>query len=223
MVSRAFFPRGLMALNREQRRALLKGELDGVDTDATDVDTYEAPPAPAPAVAPVAPAVALSQEQFAALLAAIGGGGASSSGIGAQIAEALKANRQPIPENPPDQYHAASIYHPDGKDAPLVPLKADMYLGTWDAEKGKAVPGFPIHSEMLTDAEREALNRVEPGARTVQMTDGTQVPIRVVAQEDAMGVLARMVFAFPPSTFSKDRRNMIPNYVALAAQLTSVA
>lgn len=207
-----------MALNREQRRALLKSELDGDAAEVVNVDTVD----PSPVVetpAPVAsPAVALTQDQFAALLAAIGNG---NGNIGSQIAEAIQANRQPIPENTPDQYHARSVYHLAGKDEPVIPLKSDMWLGVWDHEQGKAIPAYELHSSLLTDAERAALNTLTPGRAEVTLTDGSTTPARIVAQEDDLGNLSRMVIAFPRSFYGKDSRNTLPPYVQLVGQLTT--
>ena len=148
------------------------------------------------------------------LAAAIQSGNAN---IGTQMADAIRSNRQPIPENAPDQFPAQSIYHPAGKAEPIEPLKTEMFLGVWD--NGKATPTFPFEEAMLTDAERSALNSLQPGIGQITLTDGSKVPARVVAVEDAMGTVQRMVIALPKVTYEKDHRNAIPGAVELVRQL----
>lgn len=214
-----------MALNKEQRKAMLASEIDGEPVDVQNVDAVD----PAPATKPPAvispesatPMATISPDMMAlvqALAAAIQSGNAN---IGAQMADAIKANRQPIPENPPDQFPAHSIYHPGGKAEPFENLKTEMFLGIWDQTNGKAVPAYPYESKMLTDEERAALNRLEPKIGELRCTDGTKIPARVVAQQDAMGNLHRIVIALPPTAYDKDHRNTIPGPVEISRQLTA--
>lgn len=202
-----------MALNREQRRAMLASELTGEEVDVKHVDAVD----PAPVIVPTAGAPAIAPDMatlIQMLAAAIQSGNAN---IGTQMADAIRSNRQPIPENAPDQFPAQSIYHPAGKAEPIEPLKTEMFLGVWD--NGKATPTFPFEEAMLTDAERTALNSLKPGTGMVSLTDGSKVPARVVAVEDAMGTVQRMVIALPKVTYEKDHRNTIPGPVELARQL----
>ncbi len=207
-----------MPLTREQRRAQLQQELDGGEIEVTNVDAVDPSPAPAaPAPPAPSPAVALTHDQFSQLLSALGqqqGG----QGIGEAVADAIKANRQPMPENPPDQYPAMSIYHPGGKDVPRVPLTTPTFLGLWDVDTGKAVPAYEYPDAMLTDEERVALNGLTPGTREIRCTDGSKLPVRIVAQQDALGAAQRVVIAFPPSAYDKDHRNTLPGPVDLARQ-----
>lgn len=213
-----------MALTREQRRAMLASELSGEAVDVQDVDTIEPTPAtkPAAVIGPEsATPVALTPDMAGLIQALAAAIQAGNSNIGAQMAEAIKANRAPIPENPPDQYPGVSVYHLGGKDAPFEDLHTDMFLGVWDQEQGKALPAFPYIPKLLTDQERAALNTLTSGVYTVAGTDGTKWPVRVVVNEDAQGTPMRLIVAFPQSAFDKDHRNTIPGPVSLASQLTA--
>lgn len=210
-----------MALNREQRRALLASEIDGREIEASDVETVEpvavvsAPDAPVVAPAEAPPA------WLAPLLAAITQA-QQGQGIGDAIANALRENRTPMPENTPDQYPAMSVYHPGGKDVPRPSLDVPTFLGVWDADSGKALPKFPMEDTLMTDQEIRAINAIAPGSYLVERTDGQKVPVTVAVLLDALGAPRRRVLAFPQIQFDKENRNTLPRLETLATQLVGV-
>ncbi len=211
-----------MALNREQRRALLKQSIAGEDD--VEVDQLEDdPPSKATSVTPAAAptqAMTLSVEQLQAIVtAAVQAAGSAGGDVGAQISRALRDNRQPIPENTDAQYHRKSHYHPAGTDAPRAALDHDLFLGVWDMQSGKAVPKFPIDEKMSTDDEIVALNSIVPGTYEVQRNDGVKTLARVVDVKDGMDNVLRRVIAFPLQQFEKEHRNTLPPLVTLAQQL----
>jgi hypothetical protein len=193
---------------REQRRAILRDQIDGTDTDVEQVDAVDP--------APVAP-VSLTFEQLKELLSLASG----KDDIGGAIANALRDNRQPIPENTDAQYHGRSSFHPGGKDVPRPVLRADTYLAVWDSEHGKAIPWAQYEAPLLHDDEIVALNSLQPCVGTIMRLDGSPVGVRVVFQEDGSGGLHRVLVAFPKGTFDKDVRNMLPGAVSIASQLTA--
>lgn len=215
-----------MALNREQRRAMLAQELDGEDVAVVDVDAVD--PAPEPVAAPVAPpqTLTLSLEQLQSLMttaatAAVQAAGVQGGGdIGSQISQAIKENRDRIPEVTDADYHRRSHYHPAGKDAPRPVLIHPMYLGLWD-EHEKPVPRYPIEDSTSTDAEIDALNNVVPGEYTIERNDGSKVLARVVDVRDGMNNIRHRVIAFPPQQFEKEHRNGLPSLLRLAQQLVA--
>lgn len=210
-----------MALNREQRRALMAQELGGDEIAVEQVDVVDAP-----VVAPVvAPSAGLPPEQIAAIaqivaatLAAMPQNGGD---VGDQIARALRDNRQPIPENTDKDYHGRSHYHPGGIDVPRPVLAVPTFLGLWDLDTGKPIPRYPIEEGMSTDAEIEALNKVQPGVYEIQRNDGSPVLARVVDVRDAMDNVRHRVIAFPPQQFEKEHRNSLPSIAAIAGQLVA--
>lgn len=212
-----------MALNREQRRAMLAQELDGGDVAVVDVDAVDPVPATEPVVAP---AITLTLEQLQSLMttaatAAVQAAGAQGGGdIGGQIAQAIKQNRDRIPEVTDADYHGRSHYHPDGKAVPRPVLAHPMYLGLWD-EHEKPVPRYPIEDSTSTDAEIEALNSVVPGEYTIERNDGSKVLARVVDVRDGMNNIRHRVIAFPPQQFEKEHRNGLPSLLRLAQQLVA--
>ena len=210
-----------MALNREQRRAMLAQELDGEETAVEQVDVVDAP-----VVAPVAPApvAVMAPEQIAAIaqiVAATLAAMPQNSDVGEQISRALRDNRQPIPENTDASYHARSHYHPGGIDVPRPMLAVPTFLGLWDLETGKAIPRYPIEEGLSTDAEIEALNKVQPGSYTIARNDGSEVLARVVDVKDAQDHVRHRVIAFPPQQFEKEHRNALPSIASIAAQMVA--
>lgn len=208
-----------MALNREQRRALMRQELEGEDTIVTNTD-----PDPTPVAAPIAApqAVTLTFEQLKELIALASQGG--NAGIGDQIATAIQSNRQPKPETYlTGGYHEQSHYHPAGVDAPKPTLTYELFFGVWDATTGRAQTAYPIDGAQMRDDEIAAMNTITPGTHVVTRNDGTKVQCRVVPITNAMGETFRLVLAFDPLVFSKESKNSLPPLVALAQQLTGTA
>lgn len=200
--------------NREQRRAMLRDQIDGGDSVVENVDAVD--PAPAVVETP-APAqnVSLSFEQLKELLALASGG----QNIGSQLSQALKENRQPLPENAEDL--GITSFHPGGRSVPRPVLKAPTFYGVWDAQTGVALPWVELESAQLTDDEIVALNALEPCVRTIQRHDGTTVQARVVVQDDGSGGIHRIIVAFPKNAYEKEYRNTLPSIEGLAKQLVA--
>lgn len=207
-----------MALNREQRRALMRQELEGEDTIVANTD-----PDPTPVAAPAAAqAVTLTFEQLKELIALASQG--SQAGIGDQIATAIQSNRQPKPETYlTGGYHEQSHYHPAGVDAPRPVLAKETFFAVWDATSGRAQTAYPLDAAQMRDDEIEAMNAITPGTHIVTRNDGTKVQCRVIPVANAMGETFRTLIAFDPLVFSKESKNSLPPLVTLAQQLTGTA
>lgn len=180
---------------RDERRAATAAEL-GIDLDPL----------------PPSPALAITAEQLTAIVTAavqaagMGGG----SDVGAQITQALRDNRQPIPENTDADYHGRSHYNPEGKAGDRQPLAQDVFLGVWDQKTGQATGVFPVPESVCTNVEIDALNRLVPGVYTVTRNDGATVPAHVVDQKDDHDRVLRRVVAFPQVQFTKETFNTLP-------------
>jgi len=206
-----------MALSREQRRQMLAQEVHGVETevDAIMLDApAPAPPEPVavPAQAPTADMAALVQM----LAAALQGANQSTSD---QIAQALRDNRKPIPENTDAEYHGRSHYHPAGKDAPRPSLTVETWCGAWDHDEQKASPKWRYEEGMLRDDEIETLNALPVGEHRVERNDGQVETVRVVDQRNAEGQVYRRVLAYPRHLFLKEHANQIPHLASVRRQV----
>lgn len=194
-----------MGLNKSQRRALAAEAL-GDDLGEIDMDAVDQTPAP--------PTVTLTLEQIqgmiSAAVSAAAGQSAVSSDIGTQIAEALRNNRQPIPENTDKDYHGISEYNPEGKAAPRPELPCPYWFAVWDAEEKRAYPVREMEPATLTNDEIRELAQIVPGKYTMKKSDGARVPVNVVDQVDGFGEILRRQIAFPRNQFDKEHRNQLP-------------
>lgn len=216
---------------RAERRAALAQELSPDAPDVTVEDTLPDPvPPPLVANEPASAfstlgSVSLSAEALqgiitTAVTAAVGALGAGNLNVGEQIAQALKQNRQPIPENGIADFPNKSVYHPAGTLAePKPTLRAPHFLGVWDQESGKAIAAFPIDDKLMRTDEIHAANAMVPGSYEVTRSDGSKVRARVVEIEDATGAIHRVIIALPLSAYDRDHRNTLPSMLSLAQQL----
>lgn len=214
---------------RAERRAALQQELSPDAPDVTFEDTLP-DPVPTPLVtAPSMGQVSLTAEALqgiisTAVTAAMSALGTGNANIGEQIADALKQNRQPIPENGIADFPNKSVYHPAGTLAePKPTLRAPHFLGVWDQDTGKAIPVFPVDDKMMRTDEIHAANAMVPGVYEIGRTDGSKIRARVVEIEDATGAIHRVVIALPLSAYDRDHRNTLPSMLSLAQQLTPAA
>lgn len=201
----------MAGMTRDQRKAMLAGDEGEAPMNSVDpvVETPSAPPAGG---------VALTFEQLKELIALASQGNAS---IGEQMAEALKSNRQPIPEKTLAEYHGISHYHPGGKDAPRPELRAEMWFAVWDQNEGKAKTTYPLDGRQMRDDEIEALNAMKPGVYQVSRNDGSVVQGRVIERVNAMGAVDRVLICFDPQVFDKEHKNSLPQLAHLAKQLVA--
>lgn len=212
---------------RAERRAALAQELNDEAPDVTPDDTLPDPlPVPLAPVGDSTPGapISLTADQLQSIIttavtAAVGAMGAGNGNIGGQIADALRANRTPIPEIPFSEFPNKSFYHPAGNAEPRPTLRAPYYLGVWDQASGKAIPVFPIDDKLMTDDEIHAHNQLRPTTGRLQRTDGTAIAARVVEVENASGELHRVVIALPLSAYDRDHRNSLPGLLDIATQL----
>ena len=208
-----------MGLNREQRRKLLAQEIDGEDTEVTQVDVQDEPKAVAPEPVAVSAGVdpAMIAQIVAATVAAMQQSGTVN--VADAVGQAIRDNRKPIPENTDAEYHARSHWHPAGKDAPRPALVRRTYRGKWDHEERKAVPTFEYEASQLRDDEIETINALTPGQYTVKRSDGVETVMHVVDQEDSMGHPFRRILAFPAQLSQKEYRNVAPTLEQIREQL----
>jgi len=205
-----------MALNREQRRKMLEDSIDGKETDVQDVDTSD--PVPAPIVA--APVAGVDPQMIAqivaATVAAMQQNGQSSADA---IAQALRDNRKPIPENTDAEYHGRSHWHPEGNATPRPTLARETWRGSWHHEDRKAHPREKFEEALLRDDEIETLNALQPGEYPIERLDGAPTRLYVIDQQDAYGNDFRRIVAFPAMMFQKEHKNQVPDLKNIRRQL----
>lgn len=199
-----------MGLNREQRRKLLAQEIDGEDTEVTQVDVQDEPKAvaPEPVAVPVGVDPAMIAQIVAATVAAMQQSGTVN--VADAVGQAIRDNRKPIPENTDAEYHARSHNHPAGNTQPRPVLARRTYRGKWEHNERRAVPTFEYEASQLRDDEIETINALTPGQYTVKRSDGVETVMHVVDQEDSMGHPFRRILAFPPQLSQKEHRNVAP-------------
>ena len=205
-----------MALNREQRRQMLAQELHGTETTVDQVDAVDvvAPPVAPPVAAPAAPEPpaidpGLIAQIVAATVAAVQS--QSAGDVRGQIAQALRDNRKPMPENTDAEYHQRSHWHPPGTVAARPTLQIETWCGSWDHEQGKASPKWRYEDAMLRDDEIETLNALPAGEHLVERKDGKEILLRVVDLRNAMGDIYRRVLCYPKQQFLKEHANQLPD------------
>lgn len=211
-----------MRMNREQRKALMRQELEGGDVDVQQVDSVDVRPEPvadSPSlvagvdpnlIAQIAAAVAVAMQQQ----------GAQSADV---IAQALRDNRKPIPENTDAEYHGRSHYHPEGKDTPRPELARETWRGSWNHEERKANPREKFDPSQLRDDEIETINALTPGDYEIERLDGVKTMFHVVDQDDAQGKPFRRILAFPAQMYQKEHKNAVPDLKSIRRQLLTVA
>lgn len=208
-----------MRMNREQRKALMRQELEGGDVDAQDVDTGEltAQEAPGPSlvagvdpqvIAQIAAAVAMAMQQQ----------GTQSADV---LAQALRDNRKPIPENTDAEYHGQSHWHPEGKAKPRPELAIETWRGSWNHEDRKANPREKFDPSQLRDDEIETINALQPGEYPLERMDGVKTHLYVVDQRDAHDQPFRRILAFPAQMYQKEHKNQVPDLRSIRRQLLS--
>lgn len=219
-----------MGLSKSQRRALAAEALGDDVGDVMNVDEID-PVEPRASVAPVAaPAITLSPDQLQALVtsavsAAVSAVGASAptGDFGKQIGDALRDNRQPIPENTDQDYHGRSEYNPEGKAVPRPTLPCEYWFAVWDAKERRASPVREIEPATITNEEIRELSQIAPGAYALEKSDGRPVAVNVVDQLDGFGALLRRHLAFPLEQFSKEHRNELGPLKTFHRRMTPLA
>lgn len=216
-------------LDKSIRVAMLADELsDGADPTDIPIVT-PVTPTPAPPVAAAPPVASMDTAALIQLLASTlnQSGVTQAQAIKDALADATTMAREPIPEN--KVAPGVSVYsHPEGDLAhPRTPLRCPMFLGVYD-EDGKATPAFEIFQDTSTEAERQLLNRLEPGEIRVERNDGVSAICRVVEKRDDLGQPLRLVIAVPQTWLHKDQQQAMPALVrrhgdGLLQQLTSGA
>jgi hypothetical protein len=161
-----------------------------------------------------APPVALTQEQFAQLLAAVSGrsDGGDIAGALEKVGESIASNvrnRRPESYNGDIPHRFTSVFNPDGNEHPAPPLKCKMHEGYWDVESQKAVDRWEIEGCVdglgpNTKLEVLLANRLEPGEYTVRNHDGIEGKVRVVAlRSEATGEIVKLTIAYPHNWVDK--------------------
>lgn len=212
----------IMGLNREQRRQLLAQEIDGTETTVESVDAVDTS-SPSAVAAPVA--VGVDAQTIAQIVAATVAAmrQASIENVGDAVAQAIRDNRKPMPENTDAEYHGRSHVHPEGKDAPRPTLDVETWCGSWDHESGKASPKWRYDETSLRDDEIRTLNELPVGEYRMERLDGTPIVMRVVDVVNALGERHRRVICYPKQQFQKEHANQLPDLKAVRRQVVTVA
>lgn len=191
---------------RDERKALMAQSLDSESAQTGAVTlTFEQ-------------ITQLVNSAVSAAVAAVQPGG----DVGAQMAEAIRANREKMPENSDADNPNISHYHPGGNAVTRPVLTLPTYFGVWDTDGRKAIPAFELLPSTLRDDEIEALNWLPTGTFSVERLDGAPMTMRVVDHVDSQDVTYRRVLAFPQQQYEKDHRNMIPSVSHLARQVLAM-
>lgn len=185
--------------------------------DPVQAPTVLATPAPA-----AAPPVALTQEQFSALLAAIGANANAGLDVSA-MTEVMRQAREPIPEV--KMHSGVSAYRPDGHAVPAPQFAwPEIWWAAMD-DKGEAHPLYPFDWEVTTVQEIQALNSLIPGVRgKVELADGSTQDVTVIEEKTTAGDPRRLLIGFNFALWKdRDKRNAIGKIVPLCAQLRELA
>lgn len=208
----------------------------GEDIDVTEAEANAAAeivdPAP-PKAAPVtaAPSVTLTFEQMKELMGLSGQNAADLMARAMESqsktnAEAAARVRNPIPEGTDQSNSRISVYNPLGdKDHPRPALKCQFFLGTTEGKSGQVQRSYPFLDDDLTVREVCALNILTPTTTTIELYDGTKVPLSVVADAHPVtGNLQRMVLVIPATVTGKGSalKNMLPSPTKIVAQVTGI-
>lgn len=200
---------------------MMAAELDNPEGEI-DMDTPDPTPPDAPA-----PAVTLTMDQIqgmiSAAVSAVAGQQSQTGDIAAAIGDALRNNRQPIPENTDKDYHGRSEYNPEGNAAPRPQLPCDYWFAVWDPNDRRAYPIREIEASMITNDEIRELAQIQPGTYTMEKSDGRKVVVNVVDQMDSFGNILRRSLAFPREQFDKEHRNELGPLKTFARRMEPVA
>lgn len=208
-----------MRLNREQRRQMLAESVDGVETEVDNVDAVDTPKATeTPVAAPAGVDPQMITQIVAATVAALQQSGVSTADA---VAQAIRDNRKPIPENTDAEYHGISHWHPEGNAAPRPQLVRETWRGSWHHEDRKAHPREKFDPSQLRDDEIETINALVPGEYEVERRDGNPTRLYVIDQEDAHGQPFRRILAFPSMMFQKEHKNQVPDLKSIRRQVLS--
>lgn len=166
------------------------------------------------------PAVALTPEQFAELLGAIGAQRDGGVTVDA-LQEVMRTAREPIPEQ--KIHHGISHYRPNGERAPALRWP-EVWFAIMDGE-GDLHPNKVFDPSRMTTAEIEAVNSLVPGVRgKIPFTDGALRDVRVVEERSTGGDVKRLLIAFDSLVFAdKQIRNQIGSIVSLCRNLVELA
>lgn len=165
--------------------------------------------------------IALSQEQFSQLLAAIGSRGGDVD-IAKAITDGMAQVAQPIPENKVSD--GRSDLNPLGLSSPRPGFKCEMWMGVIDDEQNTR-KWFELEASDLTIWEECALNTLQP-IETVIRSLGSEredLKVRVEAKLNSVsGKLDRLTIAVPLTWVQKgadSKKNMIPGITEIVRQL----
>jgi len=191
---------------------------------ATAPDPQPEPTVETPPVMPVAtaPPVVLTQDQFAALLSAIGGTG--GGGITADDMRAVMHQaRKPIPEN--EVHSGISHYRPQGMAGGTPAFRwPEVWFAAMD-DKGDAHPLHPFDVDRCTVEEIDAINSLIPGVRgKVRFMDGSPNDACVIEERTTGGEVKRLLIGFNFAVWKdRNRYNSIGLIPQLCAQLRDLA
>ena len=203
-------------------------EIDVTEDEANAAAEIVEPPA-APVVAVSSAAVTLTFDQMKELMGLSGQNAAEmmARAMEAQSktnAEAAARVRNPIPEGTDASNPRISVFNPLGdRDHPRPLLKCQFFLGTSEGKNGEIKRSYPFLDDDLTVHEVIALNTLQPATTTIELYDGTKVPLSIVAdQHPVTGNLQRMVFVLPATVTGKGSqlKNMLPSPAKIVAQIT---
>lgn len=210
---------------RPTKNVDLAAEL-GEDIDLTEeqANAYRAPKPEA--VAPVAPAqmhVSVTDIQ-AIVKAAVEAAQGGNKEIAELVTQGIAQARQPIPERTDADNPRISTMNPLGDKAhPRPGLKCDFFLGIREGKSGAVQRSYEWIADDLSACEQVALNTLEPMAKTIHLTDGTEIKVELVAtRNDITDEITRMVLVLPQFVMQKgsQHRNAVPSICHIVEQLT---
>lgn len=217
-----------------KRNLDLEQEINGDEVDVTEAEANDANTiVTAPVVEPASPAplgtVSLTFDQIKELMSMSGQSAADlmATAMAAQSktnAEAAARVRNPIPEGTDASYPRASVLNPLGeKDHPRPGLKCDFYLGTRMPKTGQVQRTYPFVADDLTAQEQIALNTLEPGSAKIELLDGAEIKVDLVAtRDDITDAITRIVLVVPQHVIEKKSavKNMLPSICKIVEQIT---
>jgi hypothetical protein len=172
---------------------------------------------------PTAPPVALTQEQFSQLLAAVSARGGGDIDIAKAITDGMAQVATPLPENKAS--NGISDSNPFGVSSPRPGLKCEMWMGVIN-DKNEVKPWFQIEPTEVTIWEECALNTLEPIEKTIYAlgSERENLKVRVEAKRDSISQkLQRLMIAVPLTWVQKgpdSRKGEIPPITDIVRQLT---
>jgi hypothetical protein len=167
------------------------------------------------------PAVALTQDQFAQLLAAIGARGGDVD-IAKAITDGMAQVAQPIPENKAS--NGISEANPFGTSSPRPGFKCEMWMGVIDDEKN-VKKWFQLDPNDVTIWEECALNTLEPTEQIICSLGSETPDLKVIVEAKRNSItqaLERMTIAVPLVWVQKgpdSKKNQIPGITEIVRQV----